>query len=627
MVDQSEFLKRMNVVFAGQYDFSKSVYVKALEKLEVVCPTHGSFFAKPNSLYRGSGCPKCAVDKVGRKSRLRLEDVKKDLLRIHGDKITFPKIETEFVDSHSKLTVNCNVHGESGKVSVQELKKTSGCPKCGYLARSNNIRITSEGFKKRVSEKHGVSLIPHMHTYTSLSADVRVSCLKHGAFTTKASSLYRGYGCKKCANEANGKKRSFSEDEIRRALVGKPVSLIRLYKTKRGTQALMLCQEHGEYKTQAASIMAGRGCLKCSAKIRGLKTVVCFDEFISRAKVIHGDKYTYCRDRYTSISEGVVVTCKDHGEFTQRGSDHIHKGSGCPACGVLKDSKPQIEISKFIERFGYETVRNYKFSDSKHEIDVFIPELKIAIEYNGIYFHTQQFRKSSGYHIEKTKLAAKHGIRLVHLFSDEWENNQLACESYLMNLIGVRSQFSKYARKCEIGDVTQDIANDFYTANHIQGACWHGINVGLFDKNVLIALMTFSKKASGRKVLGSGDWELVRFASSENVVGGASRLFKALLNKTRADRVISFSDNRLFSGGVYERMRFTKDIVYPPNYAYVDRNGSQRLHKSRFQHKHLKTLLGDAYDPTKTEKENCESAGYYRIYDCGLTRWVWSKGG
>ena len=623
-VTQREFLSRMEAVFGDTYDFSKSVYVRALAKVEVVCPTHGSFFTKPNDLYRGVACPKCAVDRNATKQRMTVSQAIGKLAEIHGDSISFPNILDEFKGSHSKLTVVCPEHGVTHKVSMQDLQKGAGCPKCGYRLRNKNNRLTEEKFKAEVIKKNGDRYDYAKLKFTDLNSCVTVTCKNHGDFSIKARSLYLGYGCKSCAKDVSRSKRAFSYDHVK-SLVERSegLTLISVDRGNGSNRARVRCDTHGEYETSLASLLAGSGCRKCSAKKRGEAQLIDFADFVDRANRIHNNRYTYNEDGYRGFSGLININCSLHGVFTQKGGDHISSAAGCPKCGTNKDSKPQVEISEFIGTLNLEAVRNYKFGDTRHEIDVFIPSLNIGVEYNGCYFHSQGFQPNSSYHKEKQDKASEAGIRLVQLFSDEWEFNRKVCERFIMNLVGANKLNKVYARETAFVKVGHTEASTFYGEHHIQGYGGYGVHRGLKYQNELVALMTFSRKGSGRRAFAEGEWELARFATSRSVVGGASKLFNACVKETNASNVVSFSDNRLFTGGVYKHLGFTPVAKGSPDYKYVSKDGNLRLHKSRFQHKHLKSLFGSAYDPQKSERENCEANGYYRIYDCGLTKWEW----
>jgi len=602
-----------------------------LEKVEVICKEHGSFFSRPNSLYYGKGCPECA--RVATVDRLlsygtTLDSLKKEMGALYPDML-FKKIDSEFTNSHGRITITCPTHGDS-LVGIQSLKRKlgNGCPKCGFKLRNKHKIVTADMFLSMSKTKHNNYYDYSKTQFTALSDNVTITCPKHGDFVTNAGGHYRGYGCKKCADENTGIKRRPLEDDLRRKItdIFPQHSFIKTTYDSGISRTTMVCTKHGEFTAATSALLSGKGgCWLCGVEKRGVDNVVPFSTFVERAREVHGHTYDYFDTDYVGTNGPVTINCKKHGLFTQRGADHISKGCLCPACATTKDSKPQVEIDDFIKLFGVDTVRNYKFGEGKHELDIFIPDMNIGIEYNGIYFHSERFKTGRSSDFDKTTLAEKEGVRVIHIFSDEWQFNNLACRKYIMNILGVNRKTSIYARKCNIAEIDNTRANDFYDTYHIQGHGRPGINLALTYDGEIAAVMSFTKLSSGRTQLASGTWELSRFASSRNVVGGASRLFKHLVQKNSATCVVSFSDNRLFKGVTYAHLGFTKSRVLPPDYKYVNLNGNMRLNKSKFQHKHLPKVIGDSYNPSLSEKENCENNGYYRIYDSGLTKWVWKK--
>lgn len=451
---------------------------------------------------------------------------------------------------------------------------------------------------------------------------VSVLCPLHGRFVSTVARLLRGEGCPSCGRESTACARRLDGQRfIDRAVKvhgDKYDYALVEYRGSKG-KVLIRCGEHGVFQQVAANHWNGAGCPQCGTSRRGVKIRVSLQEFVARARQVHGQNYSYVKDGYTKVSDPVAIICQAHGEFKQVGTDHLD-GHGCPKCSS-KNSKPQLEVVDALRSCGLEVIENYKYSPDEHkkEIDIFLPEAGVGIEFNGLYYHSSRTRPRS-YHLAKHNEAKELGIRLVQIFSDEWEKRPEVVKQYLLNSLGY-GLLSVPARKCEFAEVSLKEANEFYDEHHIQGKCGHGISFALTHNNVVVAVMTFSKRASRRSKGADSEWELVRFASSVRVVGGASRLLKHLIKATGAQSVVSYSDNRLFSGGVYERLGFEKEGVSAPDYMYVSQNGAERMHKSRFQRKHLPKLLGDKFDPAKTERENCEAAGFYQIFNCGLTRW------
>jgi len=620
----SEFVKKVEATHGSFYDLSSSVYTGGAKKVTVLCREHGPFSIIPSSLYSGSGCPECAKGRQADKMRMPIDQVVQRL-PYYLNRISYPNLHTEYKNTTSKITVNCTVHGVS-VASAQSLVYSSkyGCASCGVEARTLARTTTTEDFIKQARAVHGDTYDYSKVNYTKSTELVTIICKKHGEFSQTAVTHTQGSGCTKCANASKNDYRKTTLSDVKAKLANGVTVVEEEYRA--GDKKINLwCSEHGGFTINKTRITQNTMCPKCNLRKVQDSLSVSFDEFEKRAIAQHSDRYRYDPSSYTQITNKVSIHCPEHGWFSQKALDHTNQAHGCPVCRTNKDSKPQVVISQTLDRFGIDNVRNYKIGDTRFEVDVFIPSLNIGIEYNGLYYHSQRLRNSSSVHLDKMKLAEKAGIRLIQLFSDEVEQRESAVTSFIMNIIGVNRAFKIYARTCTIEEVSQQNANDFYDTCHIQGAYRSGINYGLYYKNVLVACMTFSARGSGRRALNATEYELARYASSESVVGGASRLFKKLRVLTSANKVITFSDNRLFTGGMYEILGFVKTNVYGPNYSYVDTSGKSRIHKSRFQHSRLKDLFGSNYDATKTERENCEANGYYRIYDCGLTKWVWTK--
>ena len=221
-----------------------------------------------------------------------------------------------------------------------------------------------------------------------------------------------------------------------------------------------------------------------------------------------------------------------------------------------------------------------------------------------------------------TKRCEENGIRLIHVFEDEWLYKKDIVKSMILNMLH-KTPSKIYARKCEISEVTNKEVKEFLDNNHIQGKCNSSVNIGLYYNGELVSLMTFGKP---RINLGShsqeGSWELVRFCNKLNtsVVGGASRLFKHFITKYQPNNIISYSDNRWATGNMYDKLGFVFDHASAPNYYYVI--GLER--ENRFKYRKDR-LIAEGYDPNKTEHEIMLEREIYRIYDCGCKVWKWKS--
>ena len=191
----------------------------------------------------------------------------------------------------------------------------------------------------------------------------------------------------------------------------------------------------------------------------------------------------------------------------------------------------------------------------------------------------------------------------------------------LRNMFGF-TKFKIYARKCDLRKVKPSDAREFLENNHIQGFSNGVYAYGLYYNGELVSLMTFGKQRInlGGKIC-DGCYELVRFCNklNTNVVGGASRLFKAFLDEFNPINIVSYSDKRWSTGNLYDILGFIHDHDSKPNYFYVI-NGKR---ENRFKYRKDK-LLKEGYTGN-TEHEIMLERGIFRIYDCGCRCHIWKK--
>lgn len=273
----------------------------------------------------------------------------------------------------------------------------------------------------------------------------------------------------------------------------------------------------------------------------------------------------------------------------------------------------EIEIANFVEElgFGVETGRRDLI---KGELDIFIPSKSIAIEYNGIFWHSSLFRNNN-YHLTKTRMCEEKGIRLIQIFEDEWIDRKETVKNSIKHRLGVSDTTRVYARKCKVVPVTNKEIAELYNTHHVQGSMNASISYSLKHGDEIVAAMSFKENF--------GYMELTRFATSCQVVGGFSKLFKHFVrNNPEIESVVSFADRRWSQGNMYYRNGFELVETIRPNYYYVQ--GQKRVKKQKFRHKYLKDML-PKYDPSLSEKENTENNGIYRIYDCGLLKFEWTR--
>ena len=297
----------------------------------------------------------------------------------------------------------------------------------------------------------------------------------------------------------------------------------------------------------------------------------------------------------------------------------------CTICNPINsntNSGYEIQLQDFIkENYNNEIILNNREIIKPNELDIYLPELKLAFEFNGVYWHSENFVENN-YHLNKTEKCEKPGIKLIHIYEDDWIYKQYIVKSRILNLLGKSNKI--YARKCEIKEINDNrLIKEFLEKNHLQGFVGSKIKIGLFYNEEPVSLMTFGsqRKAMGQKST-EGTYEMLRFCNklNTNVIGGASRLFKYFINQYKPIEVISYADRSWSSGDLYEKLEFKLIHKTKPNYYYIIGG----IRKYRFNYR-KDILIKEGFDPNKTEHEIMLDRKIYRIYDSGNLKFIYKK--
>lgn len=300
------------------------------------------------------------------------------------------------------------------------------------------------------------------------------------------------------------------------------------------------------------------------------------------------------------------------------------KTEPCLICNPLNSyasSGYESQLKDFIkEHYQDEIIFNSRNIIGR-EIDIFLPKLKLALEFNGLYWHNE-LNVSKNYHITKTDLAEENNIKLIQIYEDDWIYKQEIVKSRILNLLN--KSLKIYARKCEIKEIDDNnLIREFLNANHLQGYINSKVKIGLFFNGELMSLMTFGnlRKSMGLKSV-DGSYEMLRFCNklNYNIIGGASRLFNYFLKYYNPKEIISYADRSWSSGNIYEKLGFILQHKTKPNYSYVIRN--KRYY--RFNYRKDK-LVKEGFSLSKTEHEIMLERKIYRIYDSGHLKYKFSN--
>ncbi len=290
---------------------------------------------------------------------------------------------------------------------------------------------------------------------------------------------------------------------------------------------------------------------------------------------------------------------------------------GCGRCNVCFPKKEfnsyaQQELIEFIQSLNLNYTYNDRTIITPKELDIYIPDKKIAIEFNGLYWHSEQnLNEAQKYHNNKTNSCLEKDIQLIHIFEDEWIFKKDIVKSRLKQILNVNNTQKIHARKCTIKEIDSKIKNEFLEKFHIQGKDNSIIKLGAFYNNELIAVMTFSHgNISKGSISLEQIYELNRFCSNYNyhIPGIASKLLKYFKCNYNWTEIFSYADRRWSKGNVYYKLGFQFDSITKSNYWYI--KDYKRIHRFSLRKKGYE-------DKDIPEWVLRKQQGYYRIWDCG----------
>lgn len=277
----------------------------------------------------------------------------------------------------------------------------------------------------------------------------------------------------------------------------------------------------------------------------------------------------------------------------------------CPKChGSSKEHKWVIGL---LESWNLEYKINDRSIIAPLELDLVIPHQKIAVEINGLFFHSERFGKGPNYHLNKTLQCARADYQLLHISDFEIKNRPQAVQHMLRSKLGILEKI--HARKTTIKQISNREAAAFMNIWHMQGACRSTTSVGLEHDGELVAVMTFGKPRFNKAF----DFELLRFASSKTVVGGGSKILKFFANIQQGKTLISYADRRWSNGNMYHQIGFTQIGESKPGYWYY--KDGELFHRTKFQRHKLNDVSN------LTESEIMRDRGFDRVWDCGTLKY------
>lgn len=620
-ITQDEFIAECRQKHDGdKYDYSRTNYVNKRTKVKIICPIHGEFEQNPYKHKNGQGCPQCCTDKRNYLKQFNYKKFLDSSQKRFGCSYSFPKIEEEYENSHSKITVKCN---ECGTI----FKKIA----CDFITSSNGGCQCQNDKKKLItydnllSQYHGDNEIIHFTGNLYITKDkVNLICREHGFYSKPIKDVISNHcKCPKCANKNNGDFKKITFSEFHEYLKGK-YKTIEILNEKEyvntSTPITFRCKVCDNVFKRKPIIFRTSNlktpCPYCTKELLTKQKLKTNDVFQREVESIYGTRYKILSE-YKSSNQKVKLHCNECNNDFEIEANSLLQGHGCPR-HYNKKSIQEEELYTFIKVLFPNAEQSNRDVLNGREIDIYIPEKKIGIEYNGLYWHSEATMKDSTYHLNKTMLCADYDIKLVHIFEDEWIYKQEICKSYLKEIFGI------YDCKISVNDCILKSVSKKENQKFLDENCIHSIPknkdiviYGLYYHNELISSMGFSDLKQNK------EFKLEFYCCKNNwsVRDGYETLFQSFINDNRPQRIIYYSDIRWQEDDIIIELGFKFLKQIKPKYYYVV--GNKRENCSKFS----KAMLVKKYNcPIEmSARQLCLTKKLFRIYDCGEKQYEWLK--
>jgi hypothetical protein len=386
---QQQFIKEAIEIHGNKYDYSKVEYENNLTEVIIICKEHGEFLQTPSNHLNGKGCYLCGRFKINEKCKYTTQEFIEKAKHIHGDKFDYS--QTIYTNCDENVIIICKEHGEFEQTPTTHLKSTFCCQKCVLLNKGKWNSISQEDFISKALIIHNDMYDYSKVKYKKAIEKVIIVCKIHGDFEITPNSHLNGSGCYHCGKLIMSSKQSLTTEEFINKSIkihGNLYDYSKINYINNYTKILIICKEHGEFEQTPQGHLSGRKCAKCANKYSPTS-----NEWIVKAKEIHGDLYDYSKVNYINAYTPVVIICKKHGDFKQRPIIHL-RPAGCKRCGNVKGySKPAIDWLNFIQVKDNIIIQHaendgeFLIPTTQFHADGYCKETNTIYEFHGDFWH------------------------------------------------------------------------------------------------------------------------------------------------------------------------------------------------------------------------------------------------
>ena len=436
---QDEFVRRSNITHNCKYDYSKCKYKNQTIKVEIICPTHGSFFQRAGGHIGGKGCPKCKKNFKDTQGSFIEKAYKK-----FGDIYKYDKVV--YIDGKTNVSIFCSKHNSYFDKSPNYLLRSKiACPTCLKEAASETQRMSLRCFVDRASALHQGKYSYHRSNYLGSNVKIEIGCHIHGAFFQLPQHHLRGCGCPRCAIIQNSDKQRKPEGEVIegfRRIHGNKFDYDMSGYVGCDSVISIFCKKHNKNFFQTPyQHENGRGCPECVRERIG-KNLLDINLLIKRANIIHKNKYNYSEVEYEGCDKKVTIICPIHGSFSQSMYGHVRSGNGCPrCCGRISAKESRwLDLNGIPDTNENRQVNIVLKNGKRINVDGYIQETKTIYEFFGDYWHgnpktyhhdrinvacNKTYLELYEKTIKRISMIKESGYNLVYIWESDFKNISL----------------------------------------------------------------------------------------------------------------------------------------------------------------------------------------------------------
>ena len=597
-----EWIDKVSKIHNNKYDYSKTVYTKANEKVIIICNEidemgnkHGEFTIRAKNHMAGIGCPKC-----GNKYQPTTEEWIAKANFVHKNKYNYEK--THYTGSKHKVIITCPIHGDFEQNASSHLQGC-GCPKC-----NGGVALSDNDFIKKSIEIHNNRYSYKNVNYINSHTKVNITCKIHGDFEQFPFQHLRGCGCPKCNSSKmeNMLINLFQKEQIRYTYqyTIKSKILQRCDFYLEDYNIVIECQ--GEQHFVPINFSNNKNDLNFK---NDFQKTLDYDNIKFQSLTNVGIKVVYFTIPTLFQNPNVEINT----EFYKDKILFTHTNDLLAYLKLQTKTPKTTSFNNFFDELFCVLGNDLIKCDNN------------VLKYNDYIIYYQPLCKNQHNDLNNLRrMYKKRNRKVLIVFEDEFLNKKEITISKILHITKQNKNEKIYGRKCIIKNITKTDAYVFLEKNHIQGFVNSTIYLGAYYNNELIGVMTFTNEKNDY-------WNLTRFATDIkfNCIGVGGKLFSYFTKQYNYNEIKTFADKRWTFNedyNFYTHLGFVKNKILCPEYRYIDRDNKIRLHKFAFRKQLLlKKYPNCGLEPTMTEKEMTSLLGFDCIWDCGLIKYVWTK--